>query len=325
MNNNLNSVIKEYVNNDYSINKINRGYVHRKWIVTINSKNKMFIKEFTNISHIRMEFINYIQELIRDYCPQIIKNRDGKSYTDIDNVKYVAYEFIHGETLKKRDLTSNELLKIGKFMAKLHKAMREICIPDEFTEKDCLRIGDDNLEKMKKLSEQYKIENNQDYIKIIKYKMLILEKISNTDIQKAKTQLKKQVVHGDFYLDNLINKDKKLIITDLDQVCVFYKMYEVIRGMMMIAFDEGKTDTENIKKIISFLKGYQEENILENMDMSINLYLYTLANSLYCLQENDYMDFHKKKFAFTRYNMLKWLYENKEIIIKNIEREEFER
>ena len=155
--------------------------------------------------------------------------------------------------------------------------------------------------------------------------MLILEKISNTDIQKAKIQLKKQIVHGDFYLDNLINKDNKLIITDLDQVCVFYKMYEVIRGMMMIAFDEEKTDTENIKKIISFLKGYQEENILEDMDMSINLYLYTLANSLYCLQENDYMDFHKKKFAFTRYNMLKWLYENKEIIIKNIEREEFER
>ena len=27
-------------------------------------------------------------------------------------------------------------------------------------------------------------------------------------------------------------------------------------------------------------------HILEDMDMSINLYLYTLANSLYCLQEN---------------------------------------
>ena len=67
-------------------------------------------------------------------------------------------------------------------------------------------------------------------------------------------------MHGDFYLDNIIKKENKLIITDLDQVCVFYKMYEVIRGMMMIAYDEEKTNIANIKRVISFLNGYQREN-----------------------------------------------------------------
>lgn len=95
--------------------------------------------------------------------------------------------------------------------------------------------------------------------------------------------------------------------------------------MMMIAYDEEKTNTANMKRVTSFLDGYQEENNIEDMKMSINLYLYTLANSLYCLDVKDSKDFFKKKFAITRYNMLKWLYENKDELIKNIEREENER
>lgn len=325
MNNNLSKVIKEYINEDYSVDNINRGYVHRKWVITSKSKNKVFIKEFLDISPTRIEFINYIQSMLRDFCPQIIKNRNRKTYTVVDNIKYVAYEFVEGENLKKGDLTSNELKEIGKFMGKLHKNLNKIHIPDNFTEKNSLKIGENNLKKMKTLLEQYKITNSQDYVKIIEYKMLILEGISDENIKRAKNELSKQIVHGDFYLDNIIKKENKLIITDLDQVCVFYKMYEVIRGMMMIAYDEEKTNATNMKRATSFLNGYQEENNIEDMKMSINLYLYTLANSLYCLDVKDSKDFLKKKFAITRYNMLKWLYENKDELIKNIEREENER
>lgn len=325
MNNNLNEVIKEYTNEEYSVEQISKGHIHKKWLVTINSKNKVFIKEFLNISSARIEFINYIQDMIRDFCPQIVKNRNKKAYTDIDNIIYVAYEFVDGEILKKGDLNSEELMEIGKFMGKLHKNMKKISIPDKFTEKSSLKIGENNLEKMKRMLKQYRITGNQEYVEIIKYKMLMLEKISDDDIQRAKNELSKQIVHGDFYLDNIIKKENKLIITDLDQVCVFYKMYEVIRGMMMIAYDEEKTNIANIKRVISFLNGYQRENNIEDIKMSINLYLYTLANSLYCLDIKDSKDYYKKKFAITRYNMLKWLYENKEEIIKNIEREEFER
>lgn len=40
MNNNLNEVIKEYTNEEYSVEQISKGHIHKKWLVTINSKIK---------------------------------------------------------------------------------------------------------------------------------------------------------------------------------------------------------------------------------------------------------------------------------------------
>lgn len=85
------------------------------------------------------------------------------------------------------------------------------------------------------------------------------------------------------------------------------------------------SDVDNLMRIKSFILGYQKENQIENMDLSINLYLYTLASSMYCLQKNDWNNENRKKFAKTRFNMLKWLYNKKTILIQNIERKDYER
>ena len=76
-----------------------------------------------------------------------------------------------------------------------------------------------------------------------------MNKLPIDTIDKANLKLSKQIVHGDFYLDNIIITGNTLKITDLDQVCIFYKMYEVIRGMMMIAYDENLNDIDNMSRI----------------------------------------------------------------------------
>ena len=323
-NSKLDNIIKKYLDGEYSINELNRGYAHKKWIIQINN-NILFLKSFNDISDNRIEFINYIQERLNLYTPNIIKNKNHETYTKQDNTTYVAYEFLKGKLLSKLDMSYDMLEKIGSFLGKMHKELSQVQLPQYFTEINNLQIKDDNINKIKDLINNYNNNEYKDYCNILNYKIEILNKISINNVLKGKERLSQQIVHGDFYLDNIIIENNNIKITDLDQVCVFYKMYEVIRGMMMIAYDETLNDVDNIKRIKTFISGYKKENNIEDLNISIDLYLYTLANSLYCLQTDDWKDENKKKFANTRYNMLKWLYNKKTILIKNVEREECER
>lgn len=323
-NSKLDNIIKKYIDDEYLINEINRGYSHKKWIIQSNN-TIIFLKSFNDISDNRIKFINYIQEQLKSYTPKVIKNKNHQTYTKQDNITYVAYEFLRGNLFKKSEMSYDILEKIGSFLGKIHKDLSQVKLPRYFTEINSLQIKDDNINKIKNLINHFDNCDDNDYYKILKYKVKILNKIPINNIIKAKQNLTQQLVHGDFYLDNIIIENNIIKITDLDQVCVFYKMYEVIRGMMMIAFDENLNDFDNIDRIKTFISGYQKENNIEDLNASIDLYLYTLANSLYCLQINDWKDENKKKFANTRYNMLKWLYNNKTILIKNIEREDCER
>lgn len=324
-NNILDRVIKKYTEENYLINKVNKGYAHNKWIISVDKGQQLFLKEFKDISYDRIEFVNYIQERLKEFSPKIIKSRENKMIVIENNSVYVAYKLINGDTINKKDILDNEIYAIGKFLGRLHKNMREINISDKLTERTSIKIGENNLKEMLTLLEVYENEKKLEYVEIIRYKMELIRQIPKIKIEQIKKQLTKQIVHGDFYLDNIIVAKNKLTVVDLDNTCVFYKMYEVIRGMMMIAFDEDEENNKNIKKTINFLKGYKEENILENMEMSIDLYEYILANSLYCLNIDDYNDTEKKKFALNRYHMLKWLDENKRILINNLEREEIEK
>lgn len=55
---------------------------------------------------------------------------------------------------------------------------------------------------------------------------------------------------------------------------------------------------DNISRIKSFILGYQKENSIEDLNLSIDLYLYTLASSMYCLQEKDWNDENKVSINF---------------------------
>lgn len=317
MNNYLDKIIKCYISDKYTIKKVNKGYACEKWIV--NSSNNIFLKEIKNISDNRLMFINFVQDSLKEYSPNIIKTKTGDLYIKTKDSFYVAYEFVDGSSVTKNELEIDDCFNIGRFLGKIHKNMKSLTIPNEFTECTCLKIND-NFSKIPDLLSAY---NEQDeFKKILKYKMHILTKIKKKDIMDILRILSKQLVHGDFYLDNIIKTDSKYIISDFDQVGIFYKMYEVMRAIMMIVYDNSNTNEQNIERIVKFLEGYKMEDTIENMKSSIDLYIYTLANSLYCLKPEDYYIQNKKDFACERCEMLTWIFQNKQKILSEIKRSE---
>ncbi len=323
-NSELDNIIKEYIDEKYSVEELHRGYAHKKWIIT-GENETIFLKSFNDISQNRIEFINYIQDYLKLYTPNLIKNKKNCTYTQLNDKTYVAYELLNGKSINKFEISQGIIEKIGTFLGKLHSELNQVILQPYFTEISSLKINENSILKIEKLIRDKKEFKDKDYYEILKAKRKILNKLPIDTLDKANLKLSKQIVHGDFYLDNIIITDNILKITDLDQVCIFYKMYEVIRGMMMIAYDENLNDIDNMSRIKSFILGYQKENSIEDLNLSIDLYLYTLASSMYCLQEKDWNDENKKRFAKTRFNMLKWLYNKKTTLIKNIEREDYER
>ena len=65
------------------------------------------------------------------------------------------------------------------------------------------------------------------------------------------------------------------------------------------------------------------DNLQELLNKNSNLKIFTsiLANSMYCFEIVQWKDPNKRKFAYERYNMLKWIRQNKFKIIDEFERE----
>ena len=135
-------------------------------------------------------------------------------------------------------------------------------------------------------------------------------------MSKVENSLDKQIIHGDFYIDNIIFKNDQIYILDFDQTGIFYKLYELFRGMFFVCYDESKEENENIEKIKYFIKGYKTENNIKNFDVAYEFYIYMLSNSLTCLDIKSSKNNNCRDFAIYRYNMLKWIISIKEVLIE---------
>lgn len=318
--NEIEEIISEYFDGCCTIRKIEKGYACNKWLINNSRNEKIFLKEMKNISDNRLKFINYVQTVLRKNTPKILKSKSGTDFIKKDDFKYVAYEYIEGNSFEKHILTDDYIYRLGRALGILHKELSKIKI-SETEDTTYLKIGTDNDIELESMLVWYENNELNEFADVIRYKIEIKRKLQK-NIDVAKSKLSKQVVHGDFYIDNLLVRNGSVIITDFDQTCVFYKMYEVMRGMMMISFDDASSCQDNLNRTKFFLNGYKKENKLEHLDLAIDLYSYTLANSMYCMRKEDYLNENRKTFALRRYKMLKWIYENKGEITNLIDKED---
>jgi thiamine kinase-like enzyme len=132
--------------------------------------------------------------------------------------------------------------------------------------------------------------------------------------------LPKSIIHGDFYLDNLLFQDKKSIVIDFDQSCYFYSMYELFRVAMKVCYNENEDFNSNVDKIYELILGYNYYIKLNNSMLKdgLNLYLYMQLNDLYCLDPKDSYISNSKSYVIKRYNEVLWLIDNKEEILEKI-------
>lgn len=294
----------EYVLKTYNIKilrtkEVAKGYSSKKSII-FDDKNKGYlIKKLEKKLYNNFPFALEVQNKLKNETPKIVKTKNNKLFVSDSNCIFYITELFK---TYKHDYTAYE---IGEYLGYLHSIMEKII----FTDKVTFIKYENNLNIINNLLQK---KQNERVIGILKYKKNILKKLRVDDIDFSK--LKLQVIHGDFYIDNLIYTSSGLKIVDFDQCCTFYREYEMLRGFFISLYNSTKTKSENLGELINYIKGYKK-NIC-NIDgiNAYKLYLYIQANSLSGIigKTND-MNFAEKK-----YNILTFLVENNKEIVEII-------
>jgi len=289
---------------------LQKGYVSKKWIITDSNNKQYVLKEIVKQKKDRLDFILSVQSNLKKFVAPIIPTKENELFVTYNNKFYYLCEFIKEI---KYPVNESTIENIGDFLASIHLEMMK-------NNKYCEYLKIENNENLlQEYSMYYKKHNNYEYLNIINYKINILKKLKDKDINFD--NLTKQIIHGDFYLDNILYNGNTFKIIDFDQCCNFYKEYEILRGMFMICNKNKLLKQEILYNMSKFINGYLRKNTIKSSIDAYNLYLYVQANSLSSIKPSDCNNPNKKQFALKRFETLKFLNENKADIIKILEGE----
>ena len=294
----VNCVLKNYDLKINKINVLNKGYAYSKWEL---DNYKYILKKIDNQDIDRLNFVLKVQSKLNDFTPEIIKTKYNNLFYQNHNSIYYLYKYLEGTVIHVNQST---LCEIGSFLADLHNNFKKIKL-DEST---FFRI-EDNIDILKKYFKYYNEIGDKEYLQIIDLKLSILNNIKISDIDFNK--LTYQIIHGDFYKNNILISNGKYKIIDFDQCCFFYKEYEVLRGMFMLSLKQNISKKQILNNMKQFITGYYQKNFISSPIDAYNLYLYIQANSLSCLSPKERLEEEKNKFAIKRHKILKFLYKNK--------------
>lgn len=302
-------ILKKYSLGESKVNKANQGYINDVWDIT-TLESRFILKRFNKVDKEKLNYLLSIEDSLLNLCPSIIKNNSGELCTELDNAElYVLYEFVEGRHLNRNDVTPEIAKKIGNYLGKFHKELFNI---GQYMEKNylsSLHISAPKTSEITALLEENRSEKS--YTKLLNNKLIVLSEIDYDEINSFMSQLPLQIVHGDFYLDNLIyTKNNEWKIIDFEQSGLFYKEYEIARALFMICYNSDDTRQYNFEKISNFLDGYKESNDFMDLRGVIKLFLYSLANSLYCFKDWKNLSLEKREYALYRNNMMIWIYDN---------------
>lgn len=301
----VDSVLNFYDIDVFNIDILSKGYASKKWIINNGDEKKYILKEIVKQSFDRLSFILLIQNQLDNLSAKIIKTKYNDLFVEFDNKFYYLCEYLDNEEI----IIDKDIYNIGCFLAKLHQKMLLI----NNIHSDFLKI-EDNISILEEYLEYHQQHNNLEYVKYIEYKLLILKKLKLININF--NHLTKQIIHGDFYIDNIIKTNNLYKIVDFDQCCDFYKEYEILRGMFMICNGDGQITDYKKNLMIQFINGYCTIGKIEYPEDAYNFYLYIQANSLSSIKPEDFNIKEKRKFAKKRFNILNSLVENKKEILE---------
>jgi Ser/Thr protein kinase RdoA (MazF antagonist) len=273
--------------------------------------NLYILKLYNKIDYKRILFISCCQDYIYNSLgctAEIIKTANEDNYLLYkNNSSIIIYKYIKGYQIK---YVHNDLYgSIGLFIAKLHRYLsyyNEIKGNPYY-----LRYPSNNYEYIDELILNHEhFTGNIFYIKALKYKKDLLLNINKDNISKYYS-IKKQIIHGDIYLGNIIyeyNGNNKYII-DFDQSSYFPRIYELCRAFFMIVNIKEK-DKYLIDYLKYYLGGYCNEYGLSFKERKniFEFYLWILLWDTYCFDIN--INTSKIKFAQKRIDIIKFINRN---------------
>jgi len=288
------NVINQYQINTKQIQRLDKGNTCDKWIID----NRYVLKELNFIDLQRLKlFLDKSIDLIKDgLTPEIIKTKDNRYFIENNDRYYVMFDKIN--IVDK----SESIEEYAKFLYEVHKSLNK----HDSQHISKFEVSKPNIDIIQEL-----LKNKE--LPCMIRKVLILKLTNLKKYILDLNKLQKSYIHGDYYIDNILNNGKKKIIIDLDEISYFYSFYDVVRGAMKFGYNQDN----RLDSIGDFIAEYMgESQTTDDYIEGIKLYIYMQLNDLYGLDKNIHIDNYD--FIKEKYEQTKWLIKNKKKLIRKV-------
>lgn len=278
--------INEYLKNNYSnlgkikgIKLLDHNNINSTNYLIYSNNSQFVLRNFTDRSHPEKveRMCRILQFCIKkkNKVLEPIKN-DNTEYVDKKNKIYLT-KYYEGEPYKA---TSIEIKEISKNLAMLHKTL--VSNPIEYSYRkryhDYRILTRNELQKIKKIIKYKKIKDlfdkrlakNTDYLLKCSLDDEKTSKIINT------IHSRKQLIHADFYPDNIILKGNRVAaIIDFNSMRIGRKIEDVAFASFRFSLYQTSDIKEIVKRIKLFVNTYLRYNEIPEAELACLGYFFT--------------------------------------------------
>ena len=272
--------------------ELKRRLLNPYYIVLTDDAKRCFLKSYSTQNIKPLESKNFdrmagITEYLMDhdvFTPRIIKTNDGNNCAKIDNYWYVLFEYF------QQDPSFNMKHKIGECVSKVHGVLQKtkmkpfdswsLHIGNVQEIKDIFLSVDNYLYGKRKhlyLEEEMYLKNHS----AIKNLVIGLDDY----ICDLETSLKRQFIHGDLHIENIVTNEYHSGVIDLD-TCHFGFIVEDYTVLIRDLFFRSEHRINSVlPEYISFRNQYTQRSCF-NAEMVYRGMLYCLIKDLATLLIN---------------------------------------
>ncbi|HDR7896106.1 phosphotransferase [Bacillus pacificus] len=280
-------------------------------VIKIHCNNKSYIlKEKGSIKQLLVE-INVLEQLEEKgvKVQKLVKTSNSEKYVVYKERYYCLYEYVVGSVLEIKDPENLKNLGslIGEEIAKLHQALNSVNSNNELVKRDLYKLVYEwalpNLEKNEHVDQDVVRTMNQ----------------IHSDFKKTITSLRKQIIHRDMHLSNVIFKDNEFQgFIDFELLERNVRVFDLCYCCTSI-LSELHSDAELRGKwqhiISKIFEGYNKQSILTREELQAIWYVMLSIQVIfitYFVQLPDLLKLNEEMFF--------WIFASKETIEELIER-----
>lgn len=163
---------------------------------------------------------------------KIIPNDSNELVGYLDEKPILVKEYLHGKVVA--DLSDTQLFEIGRLMAQLHKIPPPAFLLSDYS------YGKEKFYEVTEspLGGEFGLWLKEIYAHILAH---------------LDARLPKGLIHGDLFYDNVIISDTAIALTDFEESCHYYYVFDLGVGITGMCCDDGVI---NMQKVKHFLEGY---------------------------------------------------------------------
>jgi len=297
--------IKKLNDNALLIAHKSNNFVLKKYPLEINNKK---------LNRTRINFLGKIQTFVSKNLsikPKLIFTLKNETSVAYDHHLYQLIEYVSNYPPNPRLIKNKELFYnyIGSFLGKLHASLKEYSKlhSQENSPESILKFNRKGIRELYDLLKKYEKNNIGNEWKLLLIKKIEIAKQFCNQVEDFRV-LPKQIVHGDFWIQNILfDKNQKIIgLIDYAQGGIFYKSYELIRSALSL--DRFfKLKKINPRYLRAYIKGYSKYSKIKRkeLQLAIDMYIFIQATNSFCVDIDTLKNKDKKLIDYGKYRFNK--------------------